>query len=134
MAIRYFLDTNTVSFHIRQSSAQLQRRLRATPAASVALSMITEMEIRYGLARNPALRIAPSIEAFLQGISILPLTSETARRYARVRAELEALGTPIGPFDLLIASHALSLGATLITTDLGEFRRVTGLRCEDWTR
>src|SRR6266496_1579997 len=134
MAIRYLLDTNTVSFHIRRSSALLQRRLRAIPAASVALSLITEMEIRNGLARNPPLRIAPSIETFLQGISILPLTSETARHYARVRAELEALGTPIGPLDLLIASHALSLAATLITTDLGEFRRVTGLLCEDWTR
>lgn len=134
MAIRYLLDTNTVSFHIRQSSSSLQKRLRATPAASVALSVITEMEIRYGLARNPALRIGPSIEAFLQGITILPVTSEAARYYARIQAELEALGTPIGPLDLLIASHALSLGATLITTDLGEFRRVTGLRCEDWTR
>jgi tRNA(fMet)-specific endonuclease VapC len=134
MAIRYLLDTNTVSFHIRRSSALLQRRLRAIPAASVALSVITEMEIRYGVARNPTLRIAPLIEAFLQGISILPLTSETARHYARVGSELEALGTPIGPLDLLIASHALSLGATLITTDLGEFRRVTGLRCEDWTK
>jgi len=134
MAPRYLLDTNTVSFHIRQSSALLQRRLRAIPAASVALSVITEMEIRYGLARNPALKIAPSIEAFLQGISILPLTSETSRHYARVRADLDALGTPIGPLDLLIAAHALSLGATLITTDLGEFRRVTGLHCEDWAR
>lgn len=134
MAIRYLLDTNTVSFHIRQSSAALQRRLRAIPAASVALSVITEMEIRYGLARNPNLKIAPSIEAFLQGISILALTSETARQYARVRADLDARGTPIGPLDLIIASHSLSLGATLITTNLGEFRRVTGLRCEDWTR
>ncbi len=134
MAIRYLLDTNTVSFHIRHSSALLQRRLRAIPAASVALSVITEMEIRYGVARNATLRIAPSIEGFLQGITILPLTSEAARYYARIRAELEAIGTPIGPLDLLIASHALSLGVTLITTDLGEFRRVTGLRCEDWTR
>src|SRR6266704_7200943 len=105
MATRYLLDTNTVSFHIRQSSALLQRRLRAIPAASVALSVITEMEIRYGLARNPALKIGPSIEAFLQGISILPLTPEASRHYARIRADLDALGTPIGPLDLLIAAH-----------------------------
>jgi tRNA(fMet)-specific endonuclease VapC len=134
MAIRYLLDTNTVSFHIRHSSALLQRRLRAIPAASVALSVITEMEIRHGLARDPVLKIASSIEGFFQGITILALTSEAARYYAKIRAELEALGTPIGPLDLLIASHALSLGATLITTALGGFRRVTGLRCEDWTR
>ncbi len=132
--VRYLLDTNTVSFHIRRSSASLQRRLRAIPAASVALSVVTEMEIRYGLARNPALRIAREVEAFLQGITILPLTSEAAGHYARVRAELEARGTPIGPLDLMIASHALALRLTLITTDLAEFRRVPGLRCEDWTR
>jgi tRNA(fMet)-specific endonuclease VapC len=134
MATRYLLDTNTVSFHIRKSSALLQKRLHEIPADSVALSVITEMEIRYGLARNPGLKIAPSIEAFLQCMTILALTSEVARRYARVRADLDARGTPIGPLDLIIASHALALGATLITTDLSEFRRVPNLRCEDWTR
>lgn len=132
-AIRYLLDTNTVSFHIRRSSPALQRRLRAIPAAAVALSVVTEMEIRYGLARNPALRIAPLVEEFLSGIVILPLTSDVARHYGRIRAELESKGTPIGPLDLMIASHALAVRATLITTDVGEFRRVAGLRCVDWT-
>lgn len=134
MALRYLLDTNTVSFHIRQSSAPLRRRLRAIPASSVALSVVTEMKIRFGLARNPGLKIAPAVEEFLQGITILPLTSDVARRYARVRADLEARGTPIGPLDLMISSHALALGLTLITNDLAEFRRVPGLSCEDWTR
>ena len=133
MAIRYLLDTNTVSFFIRQASPLLQKRLRATSAASIALSVITEMEIRFGLARNPSLKIGPAVEAFLQGIDVLPLTSDAARHYARVRADLEARGTPIGPLDLLIASHALALGAVLITTDLSELRRVPGLRSEDWT-
>ena len=133
MAIRYLLDTNTVSFYIRQSSPLLIKRLRSTPAASVALSVVTEMEVRFGLARNPDLKIAPAVEAFLEGVNILPLTSEAARHYATIRADLEARGTPIGPLDLMIAAHALSLGATLITTDLAEFRRVSGLRSEDWT-
>ncbi len=133
MAVRFLLDTNTVSFHIRRSSPQLQRRIRRTPAAQVGLSVVTEMELRYGLARNPSLRIAPLVEEFLDGIQVLPLTSEVARSYARVRADLEARGTPIGPLDLMIAAHALALGATAVTTDLAEFRRVRGLRCEDWT-
>lgn len=133
MAIHFLFDTNTVSFHIRQSSATLQKRLKATPAASVALSVVTEMEIRYGLARNPALKIAPMVEEFLRGITILPLTSDVSVHYARVRTELEARGTPMGPLDLMIASHALALGVILVTTDLAEFRRVPGLRCEDWT-
>ena len=134
MAVRYLLDTNTVSFHIRRSSAKLQRRLEETPASEVALSVVTEMEIRYGLARNPRLRIASLVETFLTGITILPLTSEVSRQYARVRAELDARSTPIGPLDLMIASHALALGVTLVTADLAEFRRVRGLRCEDWSR
>ena len=134
MSIRYLLDTNTVSFHIRSSSPLLQRRLRRTPAKAVALSVITEMEIRYGLARNPALRIAPLVEAFLAGMTILPLTSEVAGHYARIRAELDGKGQPIGPLDLMIASQALALGLTLITNNTREFRRVTKLRCEDWTR
>ncbi len=133
MAIRFLLDTNTVSYHIRRSSPGLQRRLRRTKAVEVGLSVVTEMEIRYGLARNPALRIAPLVEEFLAGISIVPLTSDVATHYARVRADLEARGTPIGPLDLMIASQGLALKATVITTNLKEFRRVRGLRCEDWT-
>lgn len=134
MAIRYLLDTNVVSFHIRGSSRQLQRRLKAIPISQVALSVVTEMEIRYGLAKNPGLRIAPMVEAFLDTIAILPLTSESAVAYATIRAELAAKGTPIGPLDLMIAAHAISVGAVLITHDHDEFRRVPGLHCEDWTR
>jgi tRNA(fMet)-specific endonuclease VapC len=92
------------------------------------------MEIRFGLARNPGLRIAPLVEAFLQGMTILPLDSSVAATYARVRADLETRGRPIGPLDLMIGAHALTLGATLVTNDVGEFRRIRGLRVADWTR
>lgn len=134
MPVLYLLDTNTVAFHIRQSSPQLVRRMRRIQAAKLALSVVTEMEIRYGLVRNPGLRIAPLVESFLDGITILPLTSAVARAYAETRAILDRAGTPIGPMDLMIGSHALALGATLITSNLGEFRRIPRLRCEDWTR
>jgi tRNA(fMet)-specific endonuclease VapC len=134
LAIRYLLDTNVVSFHIRESSPALQRRLRRIDASSVALSVVTEMEIRYGLARNPGLRIAGLVETFLAGITILPLDSEVAITYAQVRADLESKGTPIGPLDLMIGAHALSVGATLVTSNLKEFRRIRGLRAVDWTR
>ena len=133
MAVRFLLDTNTVGFHIRRSSPRLRRRLRRTKADEVALSVITEMEIRFGLARQPGLRIAPLVREFLAGIRILPLTSDAATHYARVRAELDAGGTPIGPLDLMISAQGLALGATVVTTNLKEFRRVKGLSCEDWT-
>ena len=91
------------------------------------------MELRYGLARNPRLRIAPLVEEFLSGITVLPLTSEVARVYGRIRAQLETAGTPIGPLDLMIATQAVASRATLVTNNTKEFRRVRGLRCEDWT-
>ena len=133
MAVRYLLDTNTVRFYIRRSSSVLERRLRRTSAAQVALSVVTEMELRHGLARNPRLRVGPLVEEFLAGITILPLTSDVARVYGRIRAELEAGGTPIGPLDLMIAAQAVASKATLVSNNLTEFRRIRGLRCEDWT-
>jgi tRNA(fMet)-specific endonuclease VapC len=134
MATRFLLDTNTVSFHIRESSAALRRRMRRVEASQVALSVITEMELRYGLVRNPKLRIADLVEEFLEGITILPLDSGAAGTYARVRAQLESKGQPIGPLDLMIGAHALSLNATLVTNNVKEFRRIRGLRVQDWTR
>ena len=73
------------------------------------------------------------MEEFLAGTTILPLTSETARVYGRIRAELEAAGQPIGPLDLMIAAQAMASKATLVSNNLTEFRRIRGLRCEDWT-
>lgn len=130
---RYLLDTNILSFHIRRSSPALQRRLRRTSVTDVAISVVTEMELRYGLARNPGLRIAPLVEQVLAGIAILPLTSDVAPRSAEIRATLDARGTPIGPLDTMIAAHALASGFTLVTNNLSEFARVPGLRAVDWT-
>lgn len=134
MALGYLLATDTVSFLIRRPSPALERRFKRTPANQVALSVVTEMEIRFGLARNPGLRIAGLVESFLAGMTILPLTSDVAPVYARIRAALEAKGTPIGPHDLVIAAQAVTTRLTLVSRNLTEFRRVPGLRCLDWTR
>ena len=134
MAVRYLLDTNIVSFHIRRSSPALQRRLKRIRADRVALSVVTEMELRYGLARNPGLRVRPLVEAFLSGITILPLDSGVAAVYASIRAALEAKGRPIGPLDLMIGAHARAIGATLITANVAEFRRIPALKVADWSR
>ena len=67
-------------------------------------------------------------------MTILPLSSDVAQRYAEIRAALDLKGTPIGPLDVMIAAHAVAVGAILITNDLAEFRRVPNLRAEDWTR
>lgn len=134
MSIRYILDTNTVSFYLRRKSEVLLARLPRTPAAQVALSVVTEMELRYGLAKKPSSKAAPLVEQFLAGITVLPLTSHVARHYASIRSSLESRGTPIGPLDMIIAAQALAIQATLVTNDLSEFRRVPSLVCEDWTQ
>jgi tRNA(fMet)-specific endonuclease VapC len=100
----------------------------------VRLTVVTEMEVRSGVARNPKLRIAELVEEFLAGIAILPLDSAVARTFAQVRADLAARGTPIGPLDLMIGSHTLSIGATLVTNNVKELGRIEGLRVRDWTR
>jgi tRNA(fMet)-specific endonuclease VapC len=131
---KYLLDTNVVAFHIRNRSTALRDRLRSIHADPLALSVVTEMAIRYGLARNPKLRVAPLVEAFLGGITVLPLDSAVALAYVKARAALEHAGTPIGPLDLRIGAHALALKATLVTGNVREFRRIPGLAVEDWTR
>lgn len=130
----YLLDTNILAFHVRGSSAALTKRLRRTPIADVAISVVTEMEVRFGVERNPSLKIRPAIEALLATLRVLPIDSEVARAYARTRALLEGKGKPMGALDLIIASHALALDLTLVTNDTRGFQSVAGLRIEDWSR
>lgn len=98
------------------------------------MSVITAMELRFGLVKKPSTRVRAVIERFLDTIRVLPLDRSVERPYGELRATLERLGRPIGALDTMIAAHALALRAVLVTNNLREFRRVTGLRCEDWTR
>ena len=96
--------------------------------------MTTEGELLYGLARKPeATALKAAVEAFLQYVEALPWDSQAAAVYGRLRARLEAQGTPVGNLDTLIAAHALASGATLVTNDQA-LARVEGLSVEDWTK
>lgn len=130
----YLLDTNTVSLALRGRAPDAVERLRATEREQVAVSVITAMELRFGLVKKPSTRVRAVIERFLDTIRVLPLDRSVERPYGELRATLERLGRPIGALDTMIAAHALALRAVLVTNNLREFRRVTGLRCEDWTR
>lgn len=128
----YLLDTNTASFIIRGDAVPLQR-LQSHPLAAVGMSVITEAELRHGLARKPgATRLAAAVAAFLQHVQALPWDGAAAAQYGALRARLEAAGTPLGALDMLIAAHALALGAVLVTNDQA-LQRVPGLPIEDWT-
>jgi tRNA(fMet)-specific endonuclease VapC len=132
MARRYLLDTNTVSFIFKGNEAVL-RRLSSIPMAQVAISAVTEGELRFGLARRPeATRLRQTVEEFLLRVAILPWDSEAAQQYGRLRAGLEELGQPMGNLDTMIAAHALSAGAVLVTNDKA-FTRIKKLKIDDWT-
>jgi len=129
----FMLDTNIASFIIRGGTPTLMKRLQTHPVTSVCISTITEAELRYGLARKlGATALHSAVHAFLLHVQSLPWDSEAATRYGELRAALEADGQPMGNMDTLIAAHALAAGATLVSNDRA-FKRVAGLRVEDWT-
>lgn len=135
MSLRYMLDTNIASYLLRGGYPRLEQRLRRESVDAVCISAITRAELRYGVARllPVATRLEREVERFLQGIVVLPWDDAAADAYGPVRAELERSGKPIGALDTQIAAHALIANLTLVTHNADEFRRVAGLRVEDWT-
>jgi len=133
MPPRYLLDTNTASYVIRGNFPRVRERLVRVPTDEIGISVVTEAELRFGAARLPEVaRVRVLLREFLAAIAALPWTSEAAIEYAQLRLAAERFGTPMGTLDLMIASHALAIGAMLVTHDRG-FRRVRELKLEDWT-
>lgn len=127
------LDTNICIELIRGRAQRVFDRLRQHRIDDVAISSITLAELRYGVAKSaqPA-RNAALLAGFCAPLAILPFDDRAAGNYGSARVALERKGTPIGPLDMLIAAHALSLDMTLVTNNEREFRRVVGLRIENW--
>lgn len=130
----FILDSNTISYYFR-GDPQVVPRLQAIRPADLGVPAIVEYELQYGLRRFPPEAAAPRLAALkqlLQPMQMLPFDSECAAEAARIRAELEAAGTPIGPHDTLIAATAMRYQGTLVTRNVREFSRVMGLRWVDW--
>ena len=129
----YLLDTCTVSDFVK-GYPQVLARFRAIPPTDFSVSSITRMEVEYGLQLNPqrGAKIGPVMEALFSRITILPFSSVEAKSAGAIRAALRKQGTPIGAYDVLIAATALVHGLILVTSNTGEFRRVSGLNVEDW--
>jgi tRNA(fMet)-specific endonuclease VapC len=98
----------------------------------VCTSIVVAAELRYGCVRRASPELTRRVEAILSELPVRPLDQPADRRYAVLRAGLEADGETIGQNDLLIAAHALALGATMVTANVREFRRVAGLTVENW--
>jgi len=134
MPTRYLLDTNMASYVIKGNFPRVRERLLKIPMAQVSISVVTEAELRFGVVRRPeAVRLNTAVEEFLLRVEVLPWDSEAAQHYARMRADLERAGEPMGNLDMMIAAHALAAQAVLVTHDR-VFRRVKHLKIEDWSK
>ncbi len=129
----FLLDINVLSDFARGEPAVMTRLRREAPS-QLAVSVITEMEVEYGLVRNPHLapRLRDVMRRLLDAILVLAFEREDARVAAQLRSSLNSQGTPIGAYDLLLAACALRRGLTLVTHNVREFARVGGLGFEDW--
>jgi tRNA(fMet)-specific endonuclease VapC len=135
--VNYLLDTNAVIAVLKNHppSVRNHMRLAASQGASIAVPAVVLYELWYGVARSERRgENAERLRVFLSGnIDIAPFDDEDAAAAGDLRAALEAAGTPIGPYDLLIAAQALRSRTTLVTANVSEFARVRGLIWQDWT-
>ena len=135
--MNYLLDTNAVIALLKSQPAGMRSRLRRimSRGVSIGVSSVVLYELWYGVARSGRRREnAERLHVFLSGnINVVPFDEEDAVAAGDLRAVLETAGTPIGPYDLLIAAQALRTRATLVTANVSEFARAPGLLWQDWT-
>jgi tRNA(fMet)-specific endonuclease VapC len=129
---RYMLDTNIISDLIRNPQGKAAKRIAKVGEDNICTSIIVAAELRYGCAKSGSDRLLRVVEDLLGEIDVLPLEIPADSEYGGIRAELEAAGRPIGANDLLIAAHAYATGAIIVTANADEFKRVRGLKVENW--
>jgi tRNA(fMet)-specific endonuclease VapC len=134
---RYLLDKNILSDLLKNPQGKVAQKISAFPSEErdlLATSIIVSAELRYGVAKSSSSILASRVDQLLDAIEILPLEPKADEHYGRIRSQLEKAGTVIGGNDLLIAAQALAIDAILITDNVREFKRVKGLRVENWVR
>ena len=128
--MRYMLDTNIISDLVRHPQGRAAKWIAKVGDENVCTSIIVAAELRYGCAKSGSRRMLEAVESLLGEIEVLPF--DVPADYGAIRSALEAAGKPIGANDLLIAAHACAIGATIVTANDGEFRRVRGLKVQNW--
>jgi tRNA(fMet)-specific endonuclease VapC len=129
---RYMLDTNIISDLIRNPQGKAAKRIAKVGEDNICTSIIVAAELRYGCAKSGSKRLLQAVEDLLGEIDVLPFEVPADAEYGGIRSELEAAGKPIGSNDLLIAAHAYATGATIVTANVNEFKRIRGLNVENW--
>lgn len=130
--MKYLLDTDICIALINDRPPGVIERFRRHEVGDIGVSSITVSELAFGVAKTGSKRNVHTLEKFLLPLEIMPFTAEAAFVAGTVRAVLEKRGKPIGPMDLLIASHAKALGVTVVTNNTREFGRVPGLKVQNW--
>jgi len=129
----YLLDTNICIYAMKNRYPGLTEKLLSIHPDEIAVSTITLGELEYGAAKSRwGEKTRRNIYLFLSSFEILPFSLEDASVYGRLRAQLEALGTPVGPYDVMIAAQGIARGLTVVTHNTREFSRVPGILLEDW--
>ena len=131
--MRFMLDTNICIQIMNHAGNRMLAKL-IEHEGEMCISTIVAAELRFGAAKSAAKKKNQRMLAeFLAPLEVIPFDEDAAESFGDLRAVLEKSGRPIGPLDTLIAGHALSLNATLVTNNTREFQRVKGLRVENWT-
>jgi tRNA(fMet)-specific endonuclease VapC len=130
--MRYMLDTNICIYAINDRPPKVLQALREHYAEGLGVSAITAAELFYGVARTGSARNAEALRRFLAGLEVADFDAPAAEVAGQVRSWLARQGTPIGPYDSLIAAHAQALDAILVTNNTREFERVPGLKLANW--
>lgn len=130
--LAYLLDTNILSDLVRNPQGVVAARIADVGEDTVCTSIVVASELRYGGTKSGSKKLRERVDLLLSALEILPLESPVDLRYAELRHHLTRKGTPIGPNDLLIAAHALAVGLTIVTANVGEFSRVPGLAVDNW--
>lgn len=128
----YLLDTNICVYAIRKRPEPVFRRLSAVGEQDVAISVVTAFELEVGALRAQGTRYSEAVRLFIAELSVLGLDDSARTAYGQLRTDLERRGAVIGAYDMLIAAHALTINATLVTNNEREFTRVKGLKVENW--
>lgn len=131
---RFLLDTNILSDLVRNPQGRIAVRTAEVGDSAICTSIIVAAELRFGAAKKGSLRLTIQLERILSAIDIQPFDAPADATYARLRAQLEAAGSPIGGNDMLIAAQALATGCAVVTDNEREFARVAGLHVENWLR
>ena len=130
---RYLLDTNIISDLMKNPQGRIAEHIARVGDEVICTSIIVAAELEFGVQKKGSAKLKERLSVILSAIDVLPLGKPAEEKYGEIRHHLEKQGTPIGGNDLLIAAHALSLGLCVVTQNVREFERVSGLNVEKWS-